>query len=65
MLQEPSTGQKFDGNNYWVNKNNTIVWQEDFMFDVNASGKITRQTIYVKKLTLPRVRVNILAVENH
>jgi hypothetical protein len=35
------------------------------MFDVNASGKITRQTIYVKKLTLPRVRVNILAVENH
>jgi len=45
MLQKPSTVQTLDASNQWVNKNNTTVWLEDFMCDVNAGGKISKQTI--------------------
>lgn len=45
MLPEQSAVQTFDECNHWVNKNNTTVLQEDFMCDVNASGKITSQKI--------------------
>jgi hypothetical protein len=47
MLQEPNTVQTFDGSNHWVNKNNTTIWLEDFVCGVNASGKMTKQTINV------------------
>jgi hypothetical protein len=64
ILQEPNTVQTFGESNDWVNKNNTTVWYEDFMRDAKCKWQDNKADNVHIKVTLMRVRVTILAVEN-